>query len=109
MQAARRDRATTHSGNPHEDIARARKAARLYAVVRQIIDASSDFPLSQTDIHLISSSDSVAPVRRAIEQRAGVRLASPITWAMVEQLLIDHYFGPDARRTGWRTQNVVRA
>jgi hypothetical protein len=78
-------------------MARTRKALRLYAVVRQIIDASSEFPLSQTDIHLISSADSVAPARRAIEQRAGVRPASPITWAMVEQLLIHHYFGPDAR------------
>jgi hypothetical protein len=97
MQAVRRDRATTHSGNAYEAMARTRKALRLYAVVRQIIDASSEFPLSRTDIHLISSADSVAPVRRAIEQRAGVRLASPITWAMVEQLLIDHYLGPDAR------------
>lgn len=97
MQAARHDRATTHSGNPHEAVARARKAARLYAVVRQTIDASSEFPLSPADIHLISSADSVAPARRAIEQRAGVRPASPITWAMVEQLLIEHYFGPDAR------------
>ena len=97
MQAAHRDRATTHSGNPHEAVARARKAVRLYAVARQVIDASSEFPLSQTDIRLIGSADSAAPARRAIEQRAGVRPASPITWAMVEQLLIEHYFGPDAR------------
>jgi hypothetical protein len=103
------DRATTHSGNPYEAVARARKAAHLYAVVRQIIDASSEFPLSQTDIHLISSADSVAPVRRAIERRAGVRPASPITWVMVEQLLIEHYFDPDARWTDWRTRNVVHA
>ena len=96
MQAARRDRATTHSGNPYEAVARARKAARLYAVATQVIDASSELPLSQTDIHLISSADSAAPARRAIEERAGVPPASPITWAMVEQLLIDHYFGPDA-------------
>jgi hypothetical protein len=97
MQAARRDQATAHSGNPHESVARARKAARLYAVVTQIIDASSDFAPSPADIHLISSADAVASTRRAIEERAGVRPASPITWAMVEQLLIEHYFGSDAR------------
>jgi hypothetical protein len=96
MEAARRDPATAHSGNVHEAAARTRKALRLYAVVRQIIDTSSDFSLSQADIHLISSDDSVAPARRAIEQCAGVRPASPVTWAVVEQLLIDHYFGPDA-------------
>jgi hypothetical protein len=78
-------------------MARARKASHLYAVVRQIIDPSSEFPLSQTDIRLISSADPVAPARRAIERHAGVRPASPITWAMVERLLIKHYFGPDAR------------
>jgi hypothetical protein len=78
-------------------MARACKASQLYAVVRRIIDASSEFPLSQTDIRLISSADSVAPARRAIERRAGVRPASPITWAMVERLLIEYYFGPDAR------------
>ena len=97
MQADRRDRTTTHSGNEYEAVARARKAARLYAVVTQIIDASSDFTLSPADIHLISSADSVAPTRRAIEERAGVRPASPITWVMVEQLLMEHYFGSDAR------------
>lgn len=97
MQAARRDRATAHSGNQYEAMARARKAARLFAVARQVIDASSEFPLSQTDIHLISSADSAAPARHAIEERAGVQPASPITWAMVEQLLIENYFGPDDR------------
>lgn len=97
MQAARPHRTTTHSGNPHEAIARARKAVQLYDVVRQIIDSSPDFPLSRTDIHLISSDDSIAPVRNAIERCAGVRPASPITWAMVEELLIHHYFGSDAR------------
>jgi hypothetical protein len=96
MQAARRDRATTHLGKPYAAMARARKAAQLYAVVRQIIDASSEFPLSQTDIRLISRADSVASVRRAIERRAEVRPASPATWAIVEQLLIECYFGPDA-------------
>jgi hypothetical protein len=96
MQAARRDRATTHSGNEYEAVARTRKALRLYAVVRQIVDASSEFPLSQTNIHLICSADSVASARRDIERCAGVRPASPITWAVVEQLLIDHYFGLDA-------------
>ena len=96
MQAARHDRATTHLGNPYAAMARARKAAQLYAVVRQLIDASSGFPLSQTDIRLISRADSVASVRRAIERRAEVRPASPATWAVVEQLLIEHYFGPDA-------------
>ena len=97
MQAARHDRATAHSGNEYEAVARARKAARLYAVVTQIIDASSDFTLSPADIHLISSADAVAPTRRAIEERAGVRPASPVTWAMVEQLLLEHYFGSEAR------------
>jgi hypothetical protein len=97
MQAARGDRATERSGNEYEAVARARKAARLYAVVTQIIDASSDFTLSPDDIHLISSADSVAPTRRAIEERAGVLPASSITWAMVEQLLLEHYFGSDAR------------
>jgi hypothetical protein len=96
MQAARRDRATTHPGNPYEAMARARKAAQLYAVVRQIIDASSGFPLSPTDIRLICGDDSIASVRRAIERRAEVRPASPATWAVVEQLLIEYYFGPDA-------------
>jgi hypothetical protein len=97
MQAARSDRATEHSGSEYEAVARARKAARLYAVVTQIIDASSDFTLSPADIHLISSADAVASARHAIEQRAGVRPASRITWAMVEQLLLEHYFGSDAR------------
>ena len=97
MQAARHDRTTAHSGNEYEAVARARKAARLYAVVTQIIDESPEFPLSPADIHLISSADSVAPARHAIEERAGVRPASSITWAMVEELLIEHYFGSDAR------------
>jgi hypothetical protein len=96
MQAAHRDRATEHSGNEYEAVARARKAARLYAVVRQVIDESPEFPLSPADIHLISSADAVASARHAIEERAGVRPASPITWAMVEQLLLEHYFGSDA-------------
>ena len=97
MEAARRDRATAHHGNEYEAVARARKAARLYAVVSRIIDESPEFPLSPADIHLISTADSVASARHAIEERAGVRPASPITWAMVEQLLIEHYFGSDAR------------
>jgi len=97
MQVARRDRAAARSGNPHEAVARARKAARLYAAVTQAIDASSEFPLSPADIHLICCADSVAPARRAVEERAGVRPASLVTWAMVEQLLIEHYFGSGAR------------
>jgi hypothetical protein len=93
MQAAGGDRAAKRSGNPYEAVARARKAVQLYAAVRRVIDASPTFPLSPGDIHLISSADSVAPARRAIERCAGVRPASPATWAMVEELLIEHYFG----------------
>jgi hypothetical protein len=97
MQPARRDGATAHSGNEYESVARARKAARLYAVATQVIDESPEFPLSPDDVHLITSDDSVAPARHAIEERAGVRPASRITWAMVEQLLLEHYFGSEAR------------
>jgi hypothetical protein len=82
------------SGNPHEAIARARKASRLCAVMVAAIDATPGFPLTPHNIHLISTADATAPFRRDFERLAGVRRGSEITWAMLEGLLIDHYFGP---------------
>jgi hypothetical protein len=86
-------RAEPLSANPYEAIARARKASRLCALMVAAIDATPGFPLTARNIHLISASDSTESFRREFEQLAGVRQSSEITWAMVEGLLLEHYFG----------------
>lgn len=90
--AAHPSRAQARTGNPYEAIARARKASRLCVVLVAAIDATPGFPLSPGNIHLISTADPAATFRRDLEQLAGVRRGSEITWAMVEGLLIEHYF-----------------
>jgi hypothetical protein len=87
-------RAAAPTGNPYEAIARARKASRLCAVMVAAIDATPGFPLTPRTIHLIRTSDSTESFRRDFERLAGVRRGSEITWAMVEGLLIEHYFAP---------------
>jgi hypothetical protein len=89
--SAGRDRRT-----PYEAVARARKASRLCAVLVAAIDATPGFPLSPGNIHLICASDTTAQFRRDFEQLAGVRPSSAITWAVVEGLLDEHYFGSPA-------------
>jgi hypothetical protein len=86
-------RSAAHTGNPYEAIARARKAARLCAVMVAAIDATPGFPLTPRTLHLISTADSTAPFRRDFEQLAGVRPGSETTWATVEGLLLERYFG----------------
>jgi hypothetical protein len=92
--ATRPSRAAARTGNPYEAIARARKASRLCAVMVAAIDATPGFPLTPRNIHLISTADSAATFRRDFERLAEVRRGSEITWAMVEGLLIEHYFAP---------------
>jgi hypothetical protein len=82
------------TGNPYEAIARARKAVRLCVVMVRAIDATPGFPLTPRTIHQICTADFAAPFRREFEQLAGVRQGSEITWAMVEGLLVEHYFAP---------------
>jgi hypothetical protein len=89
--SARRDR-----GTPYEAVARARKASRLCTVLVGAIDATPGFPLSPANIHLICASDTTAQFRRDFEELAGVRPGSAITWAVVEGLLGEHYFGRPA-------------
>lgn len=96
MKTTQRDQSRTSFGNPYEALARAQKASKLYAVVRRKIDETPDFPLTPENIHLIVADDEIDPVRHGIERLAGVRPASKITWRMVEDLLIDHYFGPQS-------------
>jgi hypothetical protein len=83
-------------GNPYEAIARARKASRLCNVMVAAIDAEPDFPHTPRNIHLICTSDTTEPFRRDFERLAGVRRGSEITWAMVEGMLIEHYFASPA-------------
>jgi hypothetical protein len=78
--------------NPYEAIARARKAASLYAAVVEAIDATPKFPISVRNIHLILTAEPAANVRSAFERKAEVRPASKATWRIVEELLIEHYF-----------------
>jgi hypothetical protein len=87
-------RVATATGNPDEAVARARKASRLCAAMVAAIDATPGFPLIPRNIHRISTTDSAAPFRRDFERLAGVRRGSEITWAVVEGLLIEHYFAP---------------
>jgi hypothetical protein len=75
----------------HEATARARKAARLTAVLVRAIDATPDFPITRANIHLLCASPSTARFRRAFERVAGVRPSSEVTWAVVEGLLDVHY------------------
>jgi LEA14-like dessication related protein len=94
MKTTRRARSTPSVGNPYEALARARKARQIYAVVRAKIDETPGFPLTPENIHQIVTADSIDPARRDIERLAHVRPASKATWRQVEDLLIDHYFGP---------------
>ena len=75
----------------HEATARARKAARLTAVLVRAIDATPDFPITRTNIHTLCASPATARFRRAFERVAGVRPGSEVTWAVVEGLLDVHY------------------
>lgn len=93
---AERARVGHDRGNPHEAIARARKAARLSNVLIRAIDATSGFPLTPANIHRICTSGTTEPFRRDFERLAGVRPSSEITWALVEGLLDEHYFASPA-------------
>jgi hypothetical protein len=88
--------ASAPTGNPYEAIARARKASRLCNVMVAAIDATPGFPLTPRSIHSICRSDTTEPFRRDFERLAGVSRSSEITWAMVEGLLVEHYFTPSA-------------
>jgi len=87
------DRTRTGPGRDdlHEATARARKAARLTAVLVRAIDATPGFPMTGPNIHLLCTSPTTAQFRRAFERLAGVRPASELTWAVVEGLLDAHY------------------
>ncbi len=89
-------RAPGDARTPYEAVARARKASRLCAVLVAAIDATPGFPLTPANIHRICASDTTAGFRRDFEELAGVRPSSVITWAVVEGLLGEHYFGRPA-------------
>jgi hypothetical protein len=79
-----------------EATARARKAARLTAVLVRAIDATPGFPITDVNIHLLCADPTTARFRRAFERVAGVRPGSELTWAVVEGLLDVHYSAPPA-------------
>ncbi|MCO1657414.1 hypothetical protein [Pseudonocardia humida] len=78
----------------HEATARARKAARLTAVLVRAIEATPGFPVTGPNIHLLCTSPTTARFRRAFERLAGVRPCSELTWAVVEGLLDAHFSTP---------------
>jgi hypothetical protein len=92
------DRRRTGPGRDdlYETTARARKAARLSAVLIRAIDATPGFPVTDSTIHLLCTSPATARFRRAFERLAGVRPSSELTWAVVEGLLDAHYSAPPA-------------
>jgi hypothetical protein len=94
--AAERTRTGPGRDDLHEATARARKAARLSAVLVRAIDATPGFPVSGANIHLLCTSPATARYRRAFERLAGVRQSSELTWAVVEGLLDAHYYAPPA-------------
>jgi hypothetical protein len=96
MQAEQTSGVRRDRGASYEAVARARKASRLCAVLVAAIDATPGFPLTPANLHLICASDTTAGFRRDFEQLAGVRPSSAITWAVVEGLLGEHYFGAPA-------------
>lgn len=89
--AAERSRTGPGRDDLHEATARARKAARLAAVLIRSIDATPDFPVSGADIRQLCTDPTTASLRRSFERLAGVRPASELTWAVVEGLLDVHY------------------
>lgn len=91
MMGAERTRTVPGRDDLYEATARARKAARLTAVLVRAIDATPDFPITRVNIHLLCASPDTARFRRAFERVAGVRPSSELTWAVVEGLLDVHY------------------
>ncbi|WP_214400976.1 hypothetical protein [Pseudonocardia lacus] len=89
--AAERRRTGPGRDELHEATARARKAARLSAVLTRAIDATPGFPVTGPNIHLLCTDPATAQFRRAFERLAGVRPSSELTWAVVEGLLDAHY------------------
>ncbi|GEL19451.1 hypothetical protein [Pseudonocardia asaccharolytica] len=84
---------TTYAVNPYEATARARKAFRLFRIMGAAIDATPGLPVTAGNLRVICTDDSLTGLRHEIEELAGVRPASEITWATVEGLLIERYLG----------------